>query len=130
MTKILFISGSIGLGHVTRDIEIAREVRKMIPGVEISWLAGHPATIYLEASGENLLPEAEHYASDSIPAEKAAKPGFQLNLSDYVSNAASESEQNQRIFKQVIQETVSTGSRAISRSSEVCECFVFLRIHF
>jgi predicted glycosyltransferase len=37
--KILFISGSVGLGHGTRDLAIAGELRKCIPGVEIDWLA-------------------------------------------------------------------------------------------
>src|SRR5918995_7097440 len=42
-TRVLYISGSIGLGHVRRDLAIARELRRLDPEVEISWLAGDPA---------------------------------------------------------------------------------------
>ena len=34
--KILYISGSLGLGHVKRDLAIARELRRRVPGAEIS----------------------------------------------------------------------------------------------
>ena len=40
--RILFISGSLGLGHVTRDIAIANEIRSLRNDVEIRWLAAHP----------------------------------------------------------------------------------------
>ena len=43
-TRVLYISGSIGLGHVRRDLAIARELRRLDPEVEISWLAGEPAS--------------------------------------------------------------------------------------
>lgn len=42
-TRILFISGSIGLGHAARHRAIAGELRRPRPGVEIDWLAGDPA---------------------------------------------------------------------------------------
>jgi predicted glycosyltransferase len=41
-TRVLYISGSIGLGHARRDLAIARELRRLDPGVEIAWLAGEP----------------------------------------------------------------------------------------
>jgi UDP-N-acetylglucosamine:LPS N-acetylglucosamine transferase len=104
MPKVLYVSGSLGLGHVTRDIEIARELRRQIPKVEIFWLAAHPATMYLEQSGEKLVPEADQYECDSIPAERAARQGFRLHLPEYLSNAAPEWEQNERVFKQVIKD--------------------------
>ena len=48
--KILFISGSAGLGHVTRDLAIANELHKQNPEIELSWLAADPAL--LPASGD------------------------------------------------------------------------------
>ena len=42
-TSVLYISDSIGLGHATRDLAIARELRALNPEVEIMWLAGDPA---------------------------------------------------------------------------------------
>ena len=100
MKKVLYISGSLGLGHITRDLAIARELRKQNPEVEISWLAAHPANVVLKEAGENLLPEANLYADDNIPAENAAK-GTQLNLLKYLSNARREWTHNVKIFKQV-----------------------------
>jgi UDP:flavonoid glycosyltransferase YjiC (YdhE family) len=100
--RILYISGSLGLGHITRDLAIAEELRRHIPGVELSWLAAHPASIVLKEEGENLLPEAELYTDDNKAAEDAAKEGFRLNLLKYLSNAMGEWKQNVKIFKQVI----------------------------
>jgi len=38
-TRVLYISGSIGLGYARRDLAIARELRRLDPEVEIMWLA-------------------------------------------------------------------------------------------
>jgi hypothetical protein len=37
--RVLFVSGSIGLGHVTRDLAMVRALRALLP-VEVTWLAG------------------------------------------------------------------------------------------
>jgi UDP-N-acetylglucosamine:LPS N-acetylglucosamine transferase len=37
--KVLYISASIGLGHVNKDLAIANELRKQNPGAEVKWLA-------------------------------------------------------------------------------------------
>jgi len=52
--RILYISGSLGLGHITRDLAIAKELRKRVSGLELFWLAAHPASILLKDEGENL----------------------------------------------------------------------------
>jgi len=102
MTKkrILYVSGSLGLGHIVRDLAIAKELRRQKPEVEISWLAAQPATNLLKDAGEQLLPEADLYADDNIPAENAAK-GFHLNLMKYVFYAMKEWARNVEIFRQV-----------------------------
>lgn len=99
--RILYASGSIGLGHVTRDLAIAGQLRRQCPEVELSWLASHPATLLLKEAGEKLLPEADIYANDSIPAENAAK-GFGMNVLKYASNTRREWAHNVKIFKQII----------------------------
>jgi len=99
--KILYVSGSIGMGHITRDLAIARQLRKQIPEVELSWLASHPATMLLKEAGENLLPESDIYANENIPAENAAK-GFGLNILKYASKTKREWLRNVKIFKQII----------------------------
>ena len=99
--KILYVSGSIGLGHVTRDLAIARQLRKQRPQVELFWLACHPATVLLKEAGENLLPEADIYANENIIAEKAAK-GFGLNILKYASKIKTQWARNVKIFKKII----------------------------
>jgi predicted glycosyltransferase len=78
-TRLLFISGSIGLGHARRDLAIARELRCLDPGVEIVWLAGEPASYVIAEAGETLLPESAAYGDETAVAEDAAG-GFSLNL--------------------------------------------------
>ena len=99
--RILYVSGSIGLGHVTRDLAIAGQLRSLCPEVELFWLASHPATLLLKEAGENLLPEADLYANDSIPAENAAR-GFGMNVLKYASNESKSLFHNLKIFKQII----------------------------
>ena len=78
-TRVLYISGSIGLGHARRDLAIARELRRLEPGVEIAWLAGEPARQVIAEAGEMLLPESADYSDETDVAEDAAE-GFSLNL--------------------------------------------------
>ena len=56
--RVLYVSGSIGLGHVSKDLAIARELRRARPDAEIVWLAGHPASRVLREAGERLAPQA------------------------------------------------------------------------
>ncbi|HEX6758511.1 MAG TPA: hypothetical protein VF086_08880 [Propionibacteriaceae bacterium] len=37
-TRVLYVSGSIGLGHAARDLAVASELRRVNPGVEIECL--------------------------------------------------------------------------------------------
>lgn len=101
--KVLFISGSIGLGHVTRDIAIARELQRQFPQIEFSWLAAQPASLILKQAKEQLLPEAELYADENIFAENASK-GMRLNILKYLLNARSGWTHNVGIFKQVVKQ--------------------------
>jgi hypothetical protein len=78
-TRVLYISGSIGLGHARRDLAIARELRRLDPGVEIAWLAGDPARQVITEAGETPLPESAAYGEETAVAEDTAQ-GFALNL--------------------------------------------------
>lgn len=57
--KVLYISGSIGLGHVTRDLSIVGELRKRRKDIEIVWIADQPVCSYLREKGERVLPALE-----------------------------------------------------------------------
>jgi pimeloyl-ACP methyl ester carboxylesterase/predicted glycosyltransferase len=63
--RALFVSSPIGLGHARRDVAIAQELRKLVPELEIDWLAQHPVTKVLEAEGERIHPASRHLANES-----------------------------------------------------------------
>ena len=63
--RALFLSSPIGLGHARRDVAIARELRKLRPKLEISWLAQHPVTRMLAEAGETIHPASRHLANES-----------------------------------------------------------------
>lgn len=98
--RVLYISGSFGLGHITRDLAIATELRALNPKVELYWLAGDPARQVLRDAGEHLLPEAELYGNDTEAAESAAQ-GQGLNIVRYTMKAGSQWAQNVAAFRQV-----------------------------
>lgn len=100
--RILYISGSLGLGHITRDLAIARELRRQNPEVEISWLASSPASEVIKDAKERLLPEAGQWANENVPAENVSKGrGFQMNILKYLLLAKKEWENNVTVFRQV-----------------------------
>ncbi|MDQ3994038.1 MAG: alpha/beta fold hydrolase [Actinomycetota bacterium] len=63
--RALYISSPIGLGHARRDVAIARELRKLVPDLEIDWLAQDPVTRVLQAEGERIHPASVHLANES-----------------------------------------------------------------
>jgi pimeloyl-ACP methyl ester carboxylesterase/predicted glycosyltransferase len=70
--RALFISSAIGLGHVQRDLAIAREMRKLQPELNIDWFTVHPASTYLEREGERLHPITKRLANESRHFESMA----------------------------------------------------------
>ena len=96
--KILFVSGSVGLDHVTRDLAITDEIRRQNPLVDIYWLAGEPATKVLQERGENLVKEAETYSNESQSIEKATQ-NFRLNPLKFILNLQKSWKQNSQLFK-------------------------------
>jgi pimeloyl-ACP methyl ester carboxylesterase/predicted glycosyltransferase len=63
--RALYISSPIGLGHAQRDVAIARELRRLVDGLEIDWLAQDPVSRVLEAEGERIHPGSAHLANES-----------------------------------------------------------------
>jgi pimeloyl-ACP methyl ester carboxylesterase/UDP:flavonoid glycosyltransferase YjiC (YdhE family) len=70
--RALWISSPIGLGHVQRDLAIAREVRRRVPGLEIHWWAQPPVTDVLAEAGEFIHPVSDEMASESAHWETEA----------------------------------------------------------
>ena len=70
--RAMFVSSPIGLGHARRDVAIAQELRKLIPDLEIEWLAQDPVTRVLEVNGERIHPASRAMASESQHLEREA----------------------------------------------------------
>ncbi|WP_457335834.1 alpha/beta fold hydrolase [Rhizobacter sp. P5_C2] len=70
--RALFISSAIGLGHVQRDLAIARELRKLQPDLAIDWFTVDPAARYLQCEGERLHPITQRLANESRHFEQVA----------------------------------------------------------
>jgi predicted glycosyltransferase len=68
--RALYLSSPIGLGHARRDVAIARELRRLVPGLEIDWLAQDPVTRVLEAEGERVHPASAWLANESTHIER------------------------------------------------------------
>jgi len=130
---VLYVSGSVGLGHVIRDLAIANELRRQNPDLEISWLACHPATVLLREAGEKLAPETSLYGNDNIVAERAAQKGFRLNILKYAFNAGREWRQNVRAFRRAVRRRrfdVVVADEAYEIASEVAAGVVRPRAPF
>jgi pimeloyl-ACP methyl ester carboxylesterase/predicted glycosyltransferase len=63
--RALYLSSPIGLGHARRDIAVTRELRKLIPDLQVDWLAQDPVTRLLASSGETIHPLSNRLASET-----------------------------------------------------------------
>lgn len=70
--RALYISSPIGLGHVLRDLAIAKALRAEVPDLQIEWLAQDPVTRVLEHAGEIIHPASAELASESAHWESEA----------------------------------------------------------
>jgi UDP:flavonoid glycosyltransferase YjiC (YdhE family) len=100
--KILFISWQGAMGHVTRDLAIARELRTALPDVAISWMAHPLAARLVEEAGERLLPESARSADYNRAAAISVSADFKLNLFKYVLATKKAFAHNVGLLKQVI----------------------------
>jgi predicted glycosyltransferase len=100
MKKILFVSGSLGLGHVGRDMEIAGALRKIHPDVEICWMAEPPASDVLQKAGEKLLPEASQLSSANAELE-GLTTGYKANLVKWVINMRKGWSKNAEVYERI-----------------------------
>jgi pimeloyl-ACP methyl ester carboxylesterase/predicted glycosyltransferase len=71
--RALYISSPIGLGHAWRDIAIARELRGLVPDLEIDWLAQDPVTRVLEGEGEHIHPASAQLASEATHIDSESR---------------------------------------------------------
>jgi predicted glycosyltransferase len=70
--RALYVSSPIGLGHAWRDVAIADELRRQVPGLEIQWLAQEPVTTVLRARNETIHPLSAELASEAEHIDREA----------------------------------------------------------
>jgi pimeloyl-ACP methyl ester carboxylesterase/predicted glycosyltransferase len=70
--RALYVSSPIGLGHAWRDVVIADELRRQVPGLEIQWLAQEPVTTVLRARNELIHPLSAELASEAEHIDREA----------------------------------------------------------
>ncbi len=71
--KILYMSSSVGLGHVTRDYRLALELERR--GHILTWVSSGVALDYLKSKGESLHPVSSELRSLGDQFEKFFKMG-------------------------------------------------------
>ena len=77
--KILWLSSPIGLGHIQRDIAIARALREIHPDATVDFLAADPARRVVEVSGERVHPGTSLLLNESAHFEAWATADHQLH---------------------------------------------------
>ena len=101
MKKILYISGSVGLGHISRDLAIACELRRNDSDLEISWLASPTANQVILENGEKLHPSASKWGEENVDLENASsKDIYSVNLIKYAFGASKAWKNNVEVFKE------------------------------
>ncbi|UCG43884.1 MAG: hypothetical protein JSU73_04515 [candidate division WOR-3 bacterium] len=101
--RVLYLSSSIGMGHVSKDLAIAGELRRLKPGTEILWVAGHPASDVLRDAGEVVLAESEQWQGASRIAERSVRDGV-LDLVRYVYRSLPAWAANALRFRNIMKE--------------------------
>lgn len=104
MSKVLYVSGSIGLGHITRDIAIVKELRKLRPKIEVDWIASKQAARMLEIAGEKVFPGVTEFSGEDVIAESMAS-GYKLNLSLYTMKANKDWTNSQEKFLKLMEQS-------------------------
>ncbi len=102
--RALFVSSPIGLGHVHRDLAIARELRAIAPELEIEWLAQDPVTRVLEREGETVHPAGRWLASEAAYWTSEAV-GHELNCFEAFRHMDEILLANFMVFHDVVSET-------------------------
>ena len=67
--RALYLSSPIGLGHARRDVAVAQELRRLVPDLQVDWLAQHPVTRVLADAGEHVHPASAWLACESAHVE-------------------------------------------------------------
>jgi len=100
--RILYASSALGLGHLSKDLAIADEIRSLLPDAELLWLTGPPSSRALARAGEFVLPEAERWLGGTVIAERTARGG-RLDLVRYAYRSLPSWSRNVSIVRHAIE---------------------------
>jgi UDP-N-acetylglucosamine:LPS N-acetylglucosamine transferase len=89
------------MGHITRDLAIAREIHRQNPEWELHWLVHPIAAMLLKDTGENVLPESK-LSTDYTSIAETFYQDFKLNLIKYILATRKAYQKNTELFNQVI----------------------------
>jgi UDP-N-acetylglucosamine:LPS N-acetylglucosamine transferase len=101
MKKVLFVSWQAGMGHITRDVAIVKELHRQNPQIEVSWIAHPLACKLLRTEGETILPETD-LGADYNQAVPQITIDFRLDLMKYLSFAGKAWAHNADVFGQIV----------------------------
>jgi pimeloyl-ACP methyl ester carboxylesterase/predicted glycosyltransferase len=101
--RVLYLSSPVGLGHVRRDVAVAKELRQLRPELEIDWLAQHPVTAVLEAEGEHIHPASQWLANESAHITSEAS-GHDLHCFQALRRMDEILLANFMVFQEVVEE--------------------------
>jgi UDP-N-acetylglucosamine:LPS N-acetylglucosamine transferase len=101
MKNILFVSWQGGMGHITRDVAIVKELRRQNPKIDVSWIAHPLACKLLMEEGEAILPESQLSADYNRVLERCLI-GFRFNVMRFVGATTKAWAHNVNLFRQVI----------------------------
>ncbi|MGD0978810.1 MAG: glycosyltransferase [Candidatus Bathyarchaeia archaeon] len=99
--SILFLSWQGGLGHITRDLAIVKELHRQNPKIRVSWMAHPLASQLIQQAGETLLPESELGADYNLVGAQIIN-NFKLDLVKYSKLGRTPQNRNIDLFRQVI----------------------------
>jgi pimeloyl-ACP methyl ester carboxylesterase/predicted glycosyltransferase len=77
--RVLWLSSPIGLGHIQRDIAIARRLREAFPDTTVDFLAADPARRVVQHLGERLHPATDLLQNESAHVEGWAAADHELH---------------------------------------------------
>jgi UDP-N-acetylglucosamine:LPS N-acetylglucosamine transferase len=101
MKKVLFVSWQGGMGHITRDVAIVKELRRQNPQVDVSWIAHPLACRVLEEAGEAILRESQ-LSADYNQIIPQILNGFRMNVMRYAGLTRKHYARNVDLFRQAI----------------------------
>ncbi|MCW4028587.1 MAG: hypothetical protein NWE92_02935 [Candidatus Bathyarchaeota archaeon] len=100
--RVLFIGGPLGLGHVGRDLEIVRALRRKIPDAEIVWLCEEPASMVLEKAGEQIHPDSKLLGKGNIKLGNMAE-NYRVNMVKWTMNMRRDWAANAKVVSDLTQ---------------------------